>query len=242
MKRIMLRIGALGTVVALGLIAIAQAQRGHSLDADTASNAATDESPDSDDGRPIPGAQQASQKNPLREDSPEAAAKARGNDRPFLEPPLTGRIPNGAPPTELSESRPADPFARPPGDFVVPAAGDVPNGNPALLASHAEQPAQAPPGMQLADASGQSLRPYPSSEGDRFPALRPPEEDANPSAEPGPRLGAALSEDPPARAPTDPPARQPEPAQLPPIDPLPATPPDGRLVSDEGTARGAGSP
>lgn len=188
MKRIMLRISALGTVVVLGLIAIAQAQRGSNVEADVAG---APEAPLAEGVRPEPGAMPSGGANPLRGGSPASSAEAEPPARLFMETPPHGRNASGAPPTELPENRGADPFTRPPGgpEFAFAQAG---GGGTELASHHEEPPAERAEGMSLAEEGGRQLQPYPSSEGDRYPALRPPEAEGDRTESAGPQLSMPL--------------------------------------------------
>ncbi len=189
MKRIMLRMSALGTVVALGLIAIAQAQRGNSVDAEVA------DAPPADAARPLSGAMPTHGSNPLRSDAAASSAGSTPPPRLFMETPPRGRDASTAPPTELPESRPADPFTRPPGGpQFAPGPADAGAGHgSAALASHLEEQ-RGPEGMRLAEGGGRQLQPYPSGGADRYPALRPPEDEGSPAGFGGPQLGMPLPE------------------------------------------------
>jgi uncharacterized repeat protein (TIGR01451 family) len=204
MKRIMLRVAALVTVVVLGLIAIAQAQRSNSEAADPSAE-------------PSLAAESAEASNPLR-----SAAPATPLDLPSAtqasQSPLRSREPAGTEPAELSESLPADPFRRAPADpgVATALATENPIRPEGALASHYEQVEQQPAGVELADAGGSPLRPYPSSEGNRYPALQPAEqEEGAPSVAVGPRLQPPNATDPPAATVMDLPLRQDAPAQMP---------------------------
>lgn len=211
MKRIMLRVAALITVVVLGLIAIAQAQRGSSDEADLPVAVA--------DGS---AAEQATASNPLRS-SAAAAATDTSQSTQFMESPLRSRTTaSTAPPTELPESPAADPFHRPAPDAdAAKAMGEgVPARYDAGVASHNEQPRE-PAAVEIADAGRAGLRPYPSSEGDRYPALRPPQEESAGPAMVGPRLGVSLASDPPGNLAPSQPEPQAIPSQLPPAVGIP---------------------
>ncbi|MDZ7617262.1 MAG: hypothetical protein U1E05_09670 [Patescibacteria group bacterium] len=210
MKRIMLRVAALVTVVVLGLIAIAQAQRSTSSEADPPLSLADAST-----------AEQTAASNPLR--GPAAAAE---QPRPtqFTESPLRSRTAeSAAPPAELPESTPADPFRRPAPDAAVDRASeDMQARYGTALTSHEEQPSREPAGVEVADAGGTGLRPYPSSEGDRYPSLRPPQEGAGDPPAAGPSFGVSLASNPPANLP---------PANLPPGNPPPSSFPAGNPMA-----------
>ncbi len=231
MKRIMIRIGALGTVVVLGLIAIAQAQRGHNMDDDPAPVAMAT---DGDAHRPVPGVKEPSAKNPLRDSHQAVDSRHPGDDLPFPPPPSSARLAAGAPPTELPESRAADPFTVPSGGMAPPVNDTISIGSSVSPALHEEPPAREPGGTQLADASGQSLRPYPSREGDRYPALRRPDDDTPPADEAGPRLSTPSPVAPPTTRPADQPAQV---EQRPATEPLRRDPSAGKLESEARAAR-----
>lgn len=238
MKRIMIRMGALGTVVVLGLIAIAQAQRGQTIDADPAPTVrAADESPDSGDRRPVPGAQEASAENPLREEVPAADNDPSGKGAILSAPRSSSRPASAAPPAELPDNGGGDPFTRSPGGLPVTDKGTFSDEDSTSLATYEEQSSKGSAGAQLADASGQSLRPYPSNEGDRYPSLRPPEEDAAPSKAPGPQLNTPSPSDPPDTTPADEADRRPQRDQTPPSEPRSRDTSAGEINSDRGTAR-----
>ncbi len=202
MKRIMLRMSALGTVVLIGLIAIALAQRGSGVDV-PAAVAAEGASP-TDAIRPIPGALSAPGENPLRYgDGNESAGAA---PQRFMETPPLGRA-AGAPPTELPEHRAADPFSRAPAGPRFATETPDERGSAALVSHYDEPSLQEPLSLPVADAGGRQLQPYPSSEGDRYPALRPPEDDRRPYEPSGPQLGEALPQESPGQTAFGPTAR-----------------------------------
>ncbi len=204
MKRIMLRVAALVTVVVLGLIAIAQAQRSNSDVADPPAERSL-------------AAEAAEAGNPLRSAAPATPLDLPSATHPSQSP-LRGYEPAGTKPTELRESPPADPFRRGPADTAVTTAPSVENPirPEATLVSHQEQAEQEPAGVELADAGGSPLRPYPSSEGNRYPALQPAgQEEAAPSEAVGPRLQPPNATDPPTATIMDLPVRRDAPAQMP---------------------------
>ncbi len=201
MKRIMLRISALGTVVVLGLIAIAQAQRGNGIDADVSSEAAVGEEAQAGASRPVAGARSSLEGNPLRDGGGESARSAPSR-QVFMETPVRGRVSVAAPPTEPPEDRAPDPFQRSAfgqdlGEGEAGAVSPRERESVSLASHHAdtaleESSAAAPDG-----AAGRKLQPYPSRQGDQYPTLRPPEEDPD-AAGAGPRLGTPLPETPSA--------------------------------------------
>ncbi len=203
MKRIMLRVAALVTVVVLGLIAIAQAQRNSSDAADPPVVAVE-----------APAAEQAPAANPLRSSAPAATNTSQPGQ--FMESPLRSRATApSAPPAELPENPPADPFHRPVSDTgVARAMGEDIPARYGALTSHNGQPPREPATVEVADAGSRGLRPYPSSEGDRYPALRPPQEENAGPALVGPSLGVSLASDPPANMPPSQPEPQAIPTQL----------------------------
>ncbi len=206
MKRIMLRISALGTVVVLGLIAIAQAQRGNGVDSGVPSEAAVGEEAQAGTNRPVAGARASLEGNPLRDGGGESARPAPSR-QPFMETPVRGS--RAATPTELPEDRAADPFQRSPAgrDLGEGGTGAVSTRESVSLASHHEDTAlEESPATAPADAAGRKLQPYPSRQGDPFPTLRPPEEDPD-AAGAGPLLGTPLPETPSAAADSGPTAR-----------------------------------
>ena len=199
MKRIMLRVGALGIVVALGLIAIAQAQRGTETGDDIPLAVASDESADTGLGRPTPGAREAPPENPLRQGVPMAESEPFSVPRPFADAATPSRLTPAAPPSELPDAPHTDPFHRGSGGsgFASRQDNHAFGDDPALTVSHQEHSVPDAPDMQLADATRQPLRPLPSSASERYPELRPLEEDRTPGN--GPLLGSALPAEPPDR-------------------------------------------
>ena len=214
MKRLLLRIAALGVIVVLGLIAIAQAQRG----TDKASAAAESPAPADATPKPVlaPTNAGTAAGNPLRIPSPRPATAAEG-------PPATvmaGDEPTGTP-TSVGKpiSGPAfDPFAArtvpgtassgtPPAADVPPdaaVAGDMPRET--AVASDASGDATPPP----------TLSPRAATSGNRYSNTTPPRADAPPS-------GRAVS--PPAAD-----AAEPAPLRADPLaTPARVAPPSGRL-------------
>ncbi len=199
MKRIMLRISALGTVVVLGLFAIAQAQRGHGVDVDVPPETTAREEARTDTPRLAPGERSSPGENPLRQRRLEESAGLAPFAQPLGETPLRNGADVGARPPELPDGRASDPFQRTPLglDLGAGGAGATSQRGTASLASHQEETALAEAaGAAPTDAGRKKLQPYPSREGDRYPSLRPPDQDPEAPGQAGPLLGTPLPETP----------------------------------------------
>jgi len=246
MKRFLIRMSTLATIVVLGLIAIAQAQRGvgdQPSEADASKGVAASTPPDkSETSRDEPGLfPGTSETNPLRRDPTAPIARA-------LIPASTGsgeRYARLAQATEtVDPGEPADGRSRDPFAAIAAVASGGPSSNDQSVPLETPEP----PGA-TAEVPGGTSPAYRRPEGgvmapSRYPALASPtESDVAPGAPTMPVLAAPNSGGPsiddryarPAEPPAD--TREPARIEIDPKDPVSSLPPLGGLAAaDSGQA------